>query len=108
MNPPWNRRNSEKKPFVVGKPIRANDPMKAAVAVIGILPASPPILLMLLSPRNWSIIAPTTMKSIPLAVALLIYWNIEPEIPNDVNVASPNRMRSEEHTSELQSRFDLV
>src|SRR5437667_1466606 len=50
-NPPWNRKNSDKKPFVAGRPARVRDPMKAAVAVIGILLARPPSLLRLRSPR---------------------------------------------------------
>src|SRR3990172_5000238 len=39
MNPPWNMKNSEKKPFVEGSPSMARNPMNAAVAVTGILEA---------------------------------------------------------------------
>jgi len=50
MNAPWKRTNSEKNPFVAGSPTMARNPMNAAVAVIGILEASPPSFLILLSP----------------------------------------------------------
>src|SRR2546428_4645286 len=80
--PPWKRKNSERNPLVEGRPARVRDPMNAAVGVIGILVARPPILLRLLSPRTWSMTAPTTMKRIPLAGALLTDWEIEPETPN--------------------------